>query len=52
MEILTIWIILPIAILGMVLLTLIFLATTKKAYNHKHTVDPIPKQSTSEKENT
>jgi hypothetical protein len=36
----------------MIVLTLIFLATTNKAYNHKHTVDPIPNQSTTEKDHT
>lgn len=48
----TLWLLLFVAFLCVIGITLMFVAATNKAYKHTHTIDPIPKQSTTEKDHT
>ena len=48
----TLWLLLFVAVLSMVGLTFIFLLTTKKAYSHKHTIDPVPQNTMTDEEST
>jgi hypothetical protein len=44
------WLLLFVAILCMIGLTFIFLLTTRKAYSHQHTIDPVPHKPNSDDE--
>lgn len=47
----SLWLLLVVAIIVVIGITLIFFLSTKKAYSHKHVIDPVPQKSLTDEKN-